>query len=155
MPDYTQAKIYKITNADGSKIYYGSTKMRLSQRLSQHRQHYNEYLQQKRNYITSFEVIKEPIFYIVLVESVNCNSREELFKRERHYIENFPCVNKVIPLRTPHEYYEHHIEKLQANMKQYYKDNIVKLNIEAKTKVVCSCGGKHTKSNKGSHIKTA
>ena len=49
MPDYSQAKIYKITNTDGSKVYYGSTLMRLSQRLSQHRSQYKNYLEYRKN----------------------------------------------------------------------------------------------------------
>jgi len=155
MPDYSQAKIYKITNTDGSKVYYGSTLMRLSQRLSQHRSQYKNYLENKHNYITSFEVIKEPIYFIVLVEMVNCTSREELFKRERFFIESNLCVNKVIPLRTPQEYYVNHHARINDKSKQYYKDNIVRLQTDAKIKTKCECGGDYTNSNKGTHCKTS
>ena len=44
---------------------------------------------------TSFDTLKIIIFDIVLLETVNCNSKDELRQRERFYIENNICVNET------------------------------------------------------------
>jgi len=41
---------------------------------------------------------------ITLVEKYRCETKDELHARERYYIENNKCVNKVIPTRTTKEY---------------------------------------------------
>ena len=41
---------------------------------------------------------------IILVESYPCENKNELHSRERYYIENNNCVNKIIPTRTSKEF---------------------------------------------------
>ena len=48
---------------------------------------------------------------IVWIEDYPCERKEQLTARERYYIENINCVNKLIPGRTNHEYYEANEEK--------------------------------------------
>ena len=45
-------------------------------------------------------------FYIELYELIPCSSKEELIMREGQVIRQFATLNKVIPGRTPGEYYQ-------------------------------------------------
>ena len=109
MPDYTKSKIYKIT--DGELTYYGSTVQTLSARLRRHR-HGRD---------CSLKILKE--LNIELVEEYPCNSKKELLDRERYYIQNFECVNQVIPNRTSKEYCKDNAEILKIKRDQFYKEN--------------------------------
>lgn len=124
---YSNAKIYKIVCRKTGLVYLGSTtNPYLSRRLGQHHSDYKRHLEGKTNYRTSFKIIEGGDFFIELIEIVECNSRDELNKRERYWIENTECVNKQIPTRTRKEYYEANIEKIKAQMieynKSYYKN---------------------------------
>ena len=85
---------------------------------------------------------------IVLLELVNCESKDELLAREAFYIKSLVCVNKFIPLRTRKEYLVDNKEKILEEQKEYYNDN--------KEKYTCACGkmtciyhkSRHEKSNK-------
>ena len=105
MPDYQNSKIYKIVCNITGKIYIGSTTQKyLASRLSEHVRDYKNYTTVgKRSYITSFEVIKQGNYDMVLLESYPCNNKMELHAKERYYIENNDCVNKCIPTRTNKE----------------------------------------------------
>jgi hypothetical protein len=58
-------------------------------------------------------------FYIELYENYNCNSKEELNRREGEVIREIGTLNKVIAGRTPHEYYKDNFEKKKEYEKQY------------------------------------
>lgn len=124
MIDYQLGKIYKIVG--NGKVYVGSTtRPLLCQRMAKHRSNYNMWMEGKdRDYITSFECISDPECYIELLESFPCNSKDELHKCERKWIESIICVNKVIPTRTQKEYYESYKER----RKELDKENREKIN---------------------------
>jgi len=116
--------IYQIyDNTNGNK-YYGSTKQGLSKRLSKHRGDYKDFLNGKKvsNY-TSFKILENEDFNISLVEKVEYNDKIELTARERFYIENNECVNKVIPSRTQKEYREANKDKIKQRHKEYREAN--------------------------------
>ena len=50
--------------------------------------------------ITSFKILENNDYNIILLETVKCNSKDELLQRERYWIESTTCVNKYIPSRT-------------------------------------------------------
>ena len=71
--------------------------------------------------------------------------------RERHYIENFECVNKNVPNRThkewreanpeyQKEYCEENKEQIAEYQKEYYNKNIVEILEKKKQKYTCECG---------------
>tara|TARA_R110002012_G_scaffold102783_1_gene242358 strand:+ start:72 stop:776 length:705 start_codon:yes stop_codon:yes gene_type:complete len=120
MPDYSKGKIYKIVNDVNDKVYYGSTIQKLCYRMCQHRDKHNHCMSKKLNVN-----IKE--CKIILVENINCKSKEELEKRERWYIENNECVNKRIPGRTTKEYYEENKHRLRLEKKIYSEKNKEKI----------------------------
>jgi hypothetical protein len=119
MSDYSQGKIYKIISSECDLVYYGSTVDPLNVRLIKHKSSYKCYLEGKKNYITSFEIIHKGNYEIVLVENYPCNSKEELRLREGEYIKNNECVNKFIPGRTTKEYHEANKEKIREYNKKY------------------------------------
>ena len=56
---YQRGKIYKLISNQTDDIYYGSTiEKTLSNRLGGHRSQYKLWLNNKSNYVTSFEIIK-------------------------------------------------------------------------------------------------
>jgi hypothetical protein len=140
----------------------------LSQRLAKHKCDYQRYLQRKTNkMMSSYEVLKNNNYEIVLLELYPCSCKEELHKRERWYIENIACVNQIIPTRTNKEYYEDHKsyiveykaeyyeqnkERLQQKAKAYYEENKAKIN--RKETITCECGLTITKCNRSRHCKS-
>jgi hypothetical protein len=143
--DYSNGKIYKIVCNITGKCYIGSTCCpKLSQRLSQHRQDFKAFLNGKRSYVTSYDILERGNYEITLLESFPCNNKEELLKREREYIETLECVNKLIPIRdieekktlqriNTKEYCEENKPKILENKKNYRIEN--KDNLADKRKI--------------------
>ncbi len=161
--DYSKGKIYKIIDNTNDNIYIGSTVKKLSRRLTNHRADYKRYLSGKTSYISSFDIIKNGDYDIILIEDVpNCQNIEQLKKKEREYIDKFDCVNKYIPTRTKKEsdkiYRYNNKEKKEEYNQQYYQKNkdYFKEKKEEYNKIQyhCECGGKYRLSNKSAHLKT-
>ena len=128
MSDYKQGKIYKIVDlTTENNIYVGSTCQTLEKRLSGHVKDYK-----CNKYVTSYEVLKNGNYEIQLIENYPCDSKYELFKRERYFIETMNCVNQVIPTRTNRE-------RIDANRHN---------------QTICECGMRYTTKNKKDHLKT-
>ena len=125
MPNYSKAKIYKIVCNITGETYYGSTTQPLSVRIGGHRKH-----AKKEEYkITSKPIILRGNYDIVLCEECPCENKEQLHARERKWIEENECVNKVIPGRTPaewreanNEYQKNYQEANQEQLKQKCKE---------------------------------
>ena len=129
MRNYNQGKIYKIVCNITGLTYYGSTcEPRLSRRLAKHRSNYNNYFNGGTSrYVTSYKVLENGDCDIILIENYPCNSNDELTSRERYYIENNECVNKIIPSRTVQEWYEAKKEIIAKKRKTYWINNKDKL----------------------------
>ena len=120
--DYSKAKIYKLTTIHNPDlVYYGSTVNPLYKRKGQHKGKFkNDQLKCTSSKL--FELGIDDV-EITLIENVNCNTKEELLKRERFYILNNNCVNKQIPKRTKKDYYENNKDKILDKSKDYYEQN--------------------------------
>lgn len=94
MPDYSKGKVYKIISNESEAVYIGSTTQLLCSRISGHRRDYRRYVEGVGVYISSFEILQYPDAKIVLVESCPCNTKEELLRKEQHYIDSLNCCNK-------------------------------------------------------------
>jgi hypothetical protein len=130
--DYSKAKIYKLTTIhDPELVYYGSTVNPLYKRKMDHKYAFKY----KKVMCSSYKLFELGIddVEITLVESIICNSKEELHKKERFYIENNNCVNKNIPTRTDIEYREQNKDILCLKKKEYYEQN--KDKIKESTKI--------------------
>ena len=160
--NYERGKIYKIVCNITGKQYVGSTtEPSLARRLAGHKGHYNSYLKGKRDYITSFEILKNGNYFIELICNASCNSRDELSAVEGTYIRELKCINKNITGRTIKQYRDDNVDRIKQYRddnvdkhkqlgKQYRKDNTDKL----KQKNNCLCGGRYTHTNKSVHLKS-
>ena len=129
MPDYSLGKIYKIICHKTGFIYIGSTcEPTLAKRLVKHRAEYVQYLKGKKRYVTSFKILENEVYEIVLIESCSCKSKDELHRQERFYIENNVCVNKCVPGRTAKEYYEINKDKIKKHDRLSYSENKERIN---------------------------
>ena len=150
---YKNGKIYKLVSSGTPVVYYGSTTTSLANRLSKHKCVHNE--------CCSKELFDAGDVSIVLVEEYPCNSKHELLSRERIYIEfmlnNFThrvICNKIIPTRTPKEYYQDNIESIREHKRKYNNDNRDAIKKKESEKFNCECGGKYTRNHKLCHFKT-
>jgi queuine/archaeosine tRNA-ribosyltransferase len=86
--------------------------------------------------VTSFKIIENGDYDIILLEEVkDCENKEQLRARERHYIESLDCVNKTIPGRTNKEYYQLNKDFINNKKKAKYEENKNKIN----AKIICPC----------------
>ena len=115
--NYENGKIYKLVG--GGFTYYGSTCSTLRQRLCGHKKSFkqNKNISSKLLFETGDEV------KIFLVEKFPCVDKMELNARERWYIENNECVNRIIPTRTKKEYREANKDDILKYTKEYREAN--------------------------------
>lgn len=131
MPDYSQAKIYKLKSASTPNIYVGSTCKTIDERFNKHKKNYRYYLKNKDDpnakwtaFIRSYDVLKYDDCTVELIEEFPCQSKRQLIAREAHYIRTLPhVINVVIPDRTPEEYYIANRQRISERKKQYYLEN--------------------------------
>ena len=138
MNKYERGKIYKLIDNTSDKVYIGSTTEHyLSNRKAKHNCSAKRHSEGKSGYQSSYEIIKNGNWDMVLIELFSCSCKEELHKRERYWIDiTDNCVNIKIPSRKESEYPSrtkerrkivndkyHHSAKGQAKKKEYYKNN--------------------------------
>ena len=178
MINYGNGKIYKLVRlTDDVVVYVGSTtKHYLSSRLVEHKR-MSKHKPNRKVYKSINDNGGWENHQIVLIELCNCNSKDELHKKEREFIVSLkPIGNMQIPTRTKKEYRidnkeikkeyskvyyienkekskQYHIdnkEKLNQKSKQYHIDNKEKIN----QKINCCCGRTYTYHHKSHHFKT-
>jgi len=135
-------------------VYIGSTIQSLSMRMVGHRKDYKSYLNGKRNYISSFEIIQYGDAYIELIKLYPCSCKTELEREEGQNIRVMNCVNKRIIGRTKQEYYKDNKEYTDNKAKNYYSNNKEKRDKQRKEKFNCECGGRYIKCNEKRHNNT-
>jgi len=138
---YCNGKIYKLVSEYTDKIYIGSTCNTLTKRLSKHKEKYLLHLKNKYAYISSFELFQLGDVKIILVEDFQCERREQLLARERHYFDTWKeqIVNVRKPIYNEGETYQPNKEtakiyrvknsdKIKERVKQYsleHRDEII------------------------------
>jgi len=167
MPNYQKGKIYKIIDNKTGKVYFGSTtEPTIARRLATHRTHCKQYKEGKQRNCSSFEILENNDYVIVLVELFSCSSKDELLARERYWIENNECINKNRPIvsieekkqyqqqyyqehfiehkdkRTKYkqQYNQEHKEENQQYSQQYYQNNKKEINQQRLQIITCECG---------------
>ena len=99
MVNYRLGRIYKIICHKTGQQYIGSTcEPTLARRLAGHRTGYKSYLKHKTKYSTSYIILEQGNYEIVLIENIPCNTKDELHARECHHINANICVNVRLPL---------------------------------------------------------
>ena len=154
MVNYQNSKIYKIVCNLTGETYYGSTTVRLCNRLAKHREN-------SKYSCKSKSIIDRENYSCILVEEYPCENKDQLYQRERWYIENNVCINKCIPLRTEEdrikyskEYYNKNRESKLVYVNEYREMNREELNEKRREKIVCECGAEITKSAFSRHKKS-
>lgn len=127
MVDYSLGKIYKIKCNTTGLVYYGSTcEPTLSRRLANHKMAYQRYLKTFKLYCSSYRVLENKNYEIVLVENFPCNSKDELNSRENYYIENFECVNKYRAFQPNREHIRMAYEYIPVSRREENNNSAVK-----------------------------
>ena len=122
--DLKTGYIYEISSRSDGKKYYGSTFNQVEKRIQQHKNALNSYLNGRGHFTTSFYIIKDNKYDVSVVERVDNTSPKHLHERERYYIENNECVNKLVPNRNKYEYYIDNSQKIKDKMNQHYQNDI-------------------------------
>ena len=135
MTDYSEGKIYKIVCHETGEEYYGSCVCPLSKRKGVHKD--------KSNSCMSKKIVERGNWDIVLVEDFPSETKFELRRRERYYIQNNPCINLYLPAATLEEkkeqarilgvkYRENNKEKIKEDKHNYHKANAEIINQKSK-----------------------
>ena len=101
-------KIYKIVDNTNGNIYIGITTQTLKQRLACHK---------SLKDCSSRAIIKNGDYKIELIEETDDKTRE------RYWIENTDCVNRIIPGRTKKEYNKEYRENNREKIKEWRENN--------------------------------
>ena len=116
--------IYKIECNETGEVYYGSTTQSLNRRMILHKSKCKCWKETNgRDYVTSFQIIERGNYSYSLIETVECEDRRQLEARERFYIENNECVNKIVVGRTHQESLKAYRDTHKEEIKAYYEAN--------------------------------
>jgi len=140
MEKYQRGKVYAIICRKTERRYIGSTcEPTLARRLAEHVGDFKKWEKGEKNYITSFDIIRDGDYYIVLLESYPCNSKDELRMCEQKHIDLCECLNKRKAFQSEEEwkqyqkqYYEQNREEKLEYAKQYVEQNRVKVSKQRK-----------------------
>ena len=124
MSKYQKSIIYKIYDNTNGNVYYGSTYNLLRVRMNGHKGDAKDDTKNCR----SKQIILNNDYSYSMVEPYPCNSKQELRARERYWIENFDCINKIVPGRTKQEYYQDNKKEILECKAKYHIINKVKHN---------------------------
>lgn len=153
-------RIYTITSSETDVVYIGSTITTLSRRLEKHRSDYRRYLNNKGNYITSFELVKYADATIELVEERLFADMSEMHRLEGEHIGNADnCVNKMICGRDmkayKHTHYVDQIDKYKERAKMWHERNRNKVYERRSQVIECPvCSNSYTYGNRSRHVKS-
>jgi hypothetical protein len=124
--DYLNGRIYCIRNNVDDDVYVGSTCQSISKRMAKHRGSMNEPKRDTKIYVKMRELGADN-FYIELIEECPCENKEQLRKREGHFIREMGTLNKNIAGRTVQEqnkaYYENNKEQIYETCKTWKEAN--------------------------------
>ena len=90
--DYKNGKIYRLVCNVSGKQYIGSTTQSLTKRLWCHKNHFKSWKDGKHDYVKAFQIIENDDYDIILIEDYPCQSKNELERRERYWIETLECI---------------------------------------------------------------
>jgi len=147
MPNYNNAKIYKLWTPESDDIYIGSTCSTLCKRLSGHKAKNNHYT--SKYLFENFSDVR-----IELLENYPCNDKKELYDKEAYYIKNNKCLNERIPNRSKKDYAEEHKEEVAIYQKKWRNENKDRIDEITKCIYVCECGCEFTRKHLPKHLKT-
>lgn len=171
---YGNGKVYRLIG--DNKTYVGSTTQSLAKRKSNHKKNFEHWMKGgSSQWCSSFDILSGGNYDIFLIEECPCDNKEQLRARERYWIEQTECINKIRrPIRTQEEreaYQKKYQEENEAQLKEYRKrryeecDKQEKKRVDAEyynnkkdqllEKITCECGSVVAKCGITRHKKTA
>jgi mRNA degradation ribonuclease J1/J2 len=152
MDKYQRGKVYAIICNKTGRRYIGSTvETNLARRLSKHVSDFNRWKKGIAYFSSSFEIIKDENYYIILLESYPCNSKDELRMCEQKHIDLCECLNKRKSFQSDEELIEYN----KQYYKQYREQNRAKINAKQNERVCCpNCQKEMNKNCLSRHKKT-
>ena len=150
-------KVYKIICTQSNDIYIGSTFNTLRDRFRRHKNHYNDYLNNKGHKLSIMDYFSKYTvdnFKIVLIKEYKVIDRKHLEAYEQLWINKLKPINTQSAFRVEYlskkkyqnNYYENNKDKLQKKNKEYRKNNTQTL--------LCICGSQYKQLSKHAHLKT-
>ena len=128
--------IYKLSSPQTDKVYIGYTTQTLANRKIQHR-----FINKHHRSCKSKEITQYDDFDIELLEEVEFNNKNEIYDKEKEYIQNTPnCINK---------YNNIYSVRWGQDVKTYMKEWR-----EAKGITICDCGGHYNIFHKKRHFES-
>ena len=151
--DYSQAKIYKVSNDFNSDIWIGRTCDTLIKKFSVHKA---DAIRNLRKDCVLHNLIREhgfDRFRIQLIEDFPCEDLYQLRQRQGHYIRELKAINKYADDK---DYYEKNKEHINERYKEYAQKSEVKECIKERSSeiIVCECGCSFTRYSLKRHQKT-
>lgn len=134
--DYKNGKIYKIVDNTNGNIYIGSTCQPLCKRIAKHKSNYNDWIKdnEKNNFVSSFKILENGDYQIILIEEYPCENKEQLRMREQYYKDNNNCINHINAYTSKEykqeykkDWYNNNIDILKEKSKQWRENNKEKL----------------------------
>ena len=102
----------------------------MSRRFSKHKHKYKKYIEGGDKHATCYDLFDEygvECCKIELIEFCQCETKDELLRREGQIIKNTDCVNRCVAGRTDREYYEDNYDFIKLLQKQYYNNHKEKI----------------------------
>ncbi len=121
--EYKNGRIYQIRNNVDDDVYVGSTCQPLSKRMAKHRESITGKATLNRPLYVKMRELGVDCFYIELIEECPCENKEQLRKREGHFIREIATLNSNQAGRTHQEWQEENKEHVQENAHKYYEQN--------------------------------
>lgn len=129
---YKNGKIYRLVNNVDEEFYVGSTCGRLAKRKSDHKTKARK--DTARRVYEHLNKVGWGNVDIVLVEEYACENKNQLERRERHWIETLkPSLNRAVPTRTNKEWKTENADKVRESGAKYRAENADK-ELERHTK---------------------
>lgn len=143
-------KIYKIdSKIDSDLVYFGKTRQSLQKRFEGHISNFQAPSQPRHcssKYL--FSHYGRENLQITLMEE--CEDARTASEKERFYVSSFPCVNKILPLRSQAEWFVDNKEYRKA----YHKMNDKRRQEKRKESMICECGKQISARHRNEHYKT-
>lgn len=152
--------IYCIECNDTGDKYIGSTYQPLRERMWSHKSHIKQFDNGNMNgKCKVYSIIKNDNYTYYPLEELEIDAPKDLRIRERHFIENTKCINKMIPTRSKYEqdkaYREgEKREEILQQKREYNSKNADKIKEHRSQLIDCECGVKYQLGHKAGHLKT-
>lgn len=118
--NFSQGKIYKITNDFNDDVYVGSTCDTLAKRFSSHKSSLNCKSKKDRPLYVLMDNIGTDRFRIELIEHYPCQDKYQLRQREGYFIREIGTLNKLVAGRDPQQNYDEEMKAIQKTRTDKY-----------------------------------